>query len=746
MQSRLEEGYRRYAAAASTDARPAYIAPVGPAFQRIHDAIVASGGDPQEAGSCFDRLYSGDGSHPSADGTWVAGATITGVITGTVPDSPGGDCGDGWRDAVQAAVAAELLVGEVPPRVVDRRSATSVGIFRSPGVPMRPSSLLVALLLLTWPLLPGCYNTPFGEPPGNGVDDDDADDDDDAADDDDGANDDDAADDDDDDDTPSPDSDGDGISDADEGDGDTDGDGTPDAQDDDSDGDGIPDSEEAGDHDADTPPIDTDGDGTPDFQDTDSDGDTQSDASEGTEDSDGDTVPDYLDTDSDNDLLSDGFEVLSGTDPTNPDSDGDGTNDLVELALGTDANDPTDNPANNGDIVFVASSRGKTTPSINTIGATTNYQLVDLYVLMDHTGSMGAEISSMKEAAVDIVDGLTCGGTGNACLENADCASDEVCSLEATCIHDPVIYSCVPSLWSGSGEFGGSDEPPFEWLPYFPDPTVNNLSVQASAEATADSIPGSTGMGGDERVFESAECIADPTACDPADIEGCTSGGVGCPSFRDGSVRVLIQITDEEDGCNTCASTAASAGTAMQVANMSYIGINAEVESEGDPQGTLEAIALAAGSVDAAGLPFVRAGGDSDVVDEVSDAVLELIDDISMDTEVVLTDLPDDDGDGLPFIQRIEVHLAATDIDGDGTPDCEPTLTTTDLDGDGFDDGHLEVMPGIGVCWDVTPEQNDFMPENEGIQVFVVEASMRGNGAVLGIANVWFVVPPFAPK
>ena len=747
MQSRLEEGYRRYAAAASTDARPAYIAPVGPAFQRIHDAIVASGGDPQEAGSCFDRLYSGDGSHPSADGTWVAGATITGVITGTVPDSPGGDCGDGWRDAVQAAVAAELLVGEVPPRVVDRRSATSVGIFRSPGVPMRPSSLLVALLLLTWPLLPGCYNTPFGEPPGNGVDDDDADDDDDAADDDDGANDDDAADDDDDDDTPSPDSDGDGISDADEGDGDTDGDGTPDAQDDDSDGDGIPDSEEAGDHDADTPPIDTDGDGTPDFQDTDSDGDTQSDASEGTEDSDGDTVPDYLDTDSDNDLLSDGFEVLSGTDPTNPDSDGDGTNDLVELALGTDANDPTDNPANNGDIVFVASSRGKTTPSINTIGATTNYQLVDLYVLMDHTGSMGEEISSMKGAAVDILSGLTCGGSGSACLENEDCAGDEVCSLDLQCIHDPAIYSCIPSLWSGSGEFGGSDEPPFDWLPYFPDPTVNNQVVNPDPVVTADSIPGSTGMGGDERVFQSAECMADPSLCDPEDIEDCGTTGVGCPAFREGSVRVLIQITDEADGCSTCDNTAASAGAALMAANMSYIGINAlGADSTPQTQIDLEDLALAAGSVDSAGEPFVRQGADSAVVAEVSDAVLELIDDVTMDTEVELAELPGDDGDAIPFVDRVSVHLTATDLDGDGVPDCEPSLTTVDLDGDGYDDGHLDVLPGVGVCWDVYPAENDWALETAAIQTFVAELTLRGNGAVLDIINVWFVVPPAVPK
>jgi hypothetical protein len=610
---------------------------------------------------------------------------------------------------------------------------------------MTRSPLLALLLALTLPLA-GCYGFDL-----LADDDDEAlpdDDDDDAADDDDATDDDDAADDDDDD-TPPPDSDGDGIDDVTEGgpETDTDGDGTPDMYDDDSDGDGIPDSVEAGDDDPDTAPQDTDEDGIPDFQDTDSDGDTVPDADESLLDTDGDSIPDYLDFDSDNDLLGDGYEAELGTNPLLADSDGDGVSDLIEVALGTNPLNAVDNPAENGDIVFVVPARGETEPLVNTVGATTNYQLVDLYVLMDHTGSMGEEISSMKDAAVDIVTGLTCGGSFTPCVENADCATDEVCSLDLECIQDPAIYSCVPSLWSGSGEFGGSDEPPFEWLPYWPDPTVNNLSIQASPQATADSIPGSTGLGGQERVFESAECMADPSACDPDDIQGCTTTGVGCPSFRDGSVRVLIQVTDEMDSCGSCSSTAASAGAAMAAINMSYVAINAGgADSTPQTQADLEAIALAAGSVDSAGEPFVRQGADADVVGEVSGAVLELIDDIDMDTDVVLAEMDGDDGDAIPFIERVEVHPAATDIDGDGTPDCEPSLTTVDLDGDGFHDGHMGVVPGTGVCWDVYPAENDFALEMPVVQVFVAELSMRGNEATIGVSHVWFVVPPSTPK
>ena len=104
-----------------------------------------------------------------------------------------------------------------------------------------------------------------------------------------------------------------------------------------------------------------------------------------------------------------------------------------------------------------------------------------------------------------------------------------------------------------------------------------------------------------------------------------------------------------------------------------------------------------------------------------------------------------DDGDAIPFVDLVEVHTAATDLDGDGEPDCATGLTTIDLDGDGHADGHLDVQPGVGVCWDVYPKENDWALETSEIQVFVAELTLRGNGAVLDVINVWFVVPPAVP-
>ncbi len=80
MQARIEEGYRRYAAAGSSEERTVWIVPAGLAFQAVYEQDLAQGEKPEAEGSCFHQLYSGDGSHPSPLGTWVAAATIVAVL------------------------------------------------------------------------------------------------------------------------------------------------------------------------------------------------------------------------------------------------------------------------------------------------------------------------------------------------------------------------------------------------------------------------------------------------------------------------------------------------------------------------------------------------------------------------------------------------------------------------------------------------------------------------------------------
>jgi len=86
MQDKLTEGYMRYVEETSTPERPTYVAPVGLVFQTIHEDLVQQGLVPNGGETLFTALYSGDGSHPSALGTYAAALTIYSSMTGWNPN------------------------------------------------------------------------------------------------------------------------------------------------------------------------------------------------------------------------------------------------------------------------------------------------------------------------------------------------------------------------------------------------------------------------------------------------------------------------------------------------------------------------------------------------------------------------------------------------------------------------------------------------------------------------------------
>jgi hypothetical protein len=85
MQERLNLGYSAYASATTTEERTVWIAPVGPAFQVIHDDVISSGLDPTSPGNDFYELFTGDGSHPSPLGTQLAAYVFYASLTGASP-------------------------------------------------------------------------------------------------------------------------------------------------------------------------------------------------------------------------------------------------------------------------------------------------------------------------------------------------------------------------------------------------------------------------------------------------------------------------------------------------------------------------------------------------------------------------------------------------------------------------------------------------------------------------------------
>jgi hypothetical protein len=113
MQDLLTQGYRDYHAIIDAPDRRAFIAPAGEAFRIVHEDVLAGGGDPSDPSSEFHRLYSADGSHPSAYGSFLVSAVFHAALTGRTPVGLGvleADVDDEAFRAYLEGVAARAVV------------------------------------------------------------------------------------------------------------------------------------------------------------------------------------------------------------------------------------------------------------------------------------------------------------------------------------------------------------------------------------------------------------------------------------------------------------------------------------------------------------------------------------------------------------------------------------------------------------------------------------------------------------
>lgn len=483
-----------------------------------------------------------------------------------------------------------------------------------------------------------------------------------------------------------PDRDDDTINDGDERDADTDADDLLDWVDLDSDADGIPDSVEAGDDDINTPPVDTDG----------------------------DTIPDFRDPDSDDDGLSDLDESMLGTNPLTEDSDGDGVSDLIESAAGTDPLDGTVNPRTEGNFVFVVPWMEDPSPLEDTLEFSTSIQFADVYFVLDRSGSMSGEINAMRTAVNTILSDLTCTDFGVACADDSVCGAGQICSLEGSCIEDPAMSTCVPSIWSGAGRYTAA--------------YTNSLSLQPDPAATGTAIGSDTG-GGTEVFYTMATCVATGTCGN-----GCTTASsmLGCPEFRPEAVRLLVAFSDEDSDGDT---TVATASMAMNTAGIKFIGVWSGGAGSSQRNDMVN-LATQTGSLNGAGAPLVFNGVDGAVAGVVTTAITEVVRGIPLRATIEATELPDDDGDALRFIDRLVVNVS-------GVGACTPVVDTEDTNMDGLDDAFSAVLPGTSVCWDVIPVRNDDIQE-PGTSPLVYKAllTVYGDGSPLDDRTVFFLVPP----
>ncbi|CAN5911985.1 hypothetical protein BH11MYX3_BH11MYX3_26040 [soil metagenome] len=538
---------------------------------------------------------------------------------------------------------------------------------------------------------------------------------------------------------------------------DTDGDSQPDFQDLDDDGDNICDGDERGPNAIHA--LDTDNDGTPDFRDTDSDDDTILDIEETSADYDNDGLPNYQDLDSDADCVSDRLEkrgtpsadtdgdghpdfldrdsdddgVLDLTedtncngvrdgnesDPRNGDSDNDGVSDLIELAAGTNPNDPASNPQANGDFVFVEPYQMPQMPLDSNLDFSTKLQAVDLYVLLDRSGSMSTEITSVKNNLASVVSNLACPPLGTGTPGN-----------------------CIPDLWAGAATIGyqGSGAAAFQnWVDIQPNPSFAGLPItdpggSNSAEPLSFAAWAAvTGGGGAGYSMGSV----------PART-GCAAGRFGYPCFRSNALPVVLLATDEPPisaGDTYKSPTWAAVKPVFTAAKARLVGILGDGYTAGTDS-DLRTMATDTGAIDAlnGNAPLVFNGSGAGAAAAIQTGLFRLANGLPLDINAVSSDDP---SDSVNAVASFVDHLQTLQL---GTAQCTSGLNDIDTNSDTYKDKFLQVRTGTPVCWKVVSKQNTTVPATDAPQLFRATVTVYGDGITqLDQRDVFFLVPPKNP-
>jgi len=513
---------------------------------------------------------------------------------------------------------------------------------------------------------------------------------------------------------------------------DSDGDSTPDFLDSDSDDDGIGDFDEG--------TADPDGDGDGNWRDTDSDDDCRLDELESggsapPRDTDLDGRPDFADRDSDADGLADSAEdancngVHDGaeSDSYSADGDGDGASDLVESAAGTDPNNPGDNPEANGDFVFLVPHEAGPTPLEDELAFSSRVQSLDMYVILDRSGSMTAEITNVRDNLATVVSNLTCPPLGSG---------------------DPA--TCIPDLWAGAGTVGytGSGADAFRnHVDLQPNPSFAGIPTTEPAGGTQEPLTFSvfaavTGAGsaaatgcGLSGVAARATCTGSPAA----------NGGYatfGYPCFRQGALPVILLATDEPPlsagDTNKCPTWNTIVLPSMTSRSARLVGIY----GSGSAAATitdLQTMATGTGAVDAASAntPLVFSGSDAGAATAIQNGILTLAAGVPLD---LATAVEDDPSDAVDAVAAFVDHLETLQL---GTPECANGLTAVDTDADTLDDAYVDVRAGTPVCWKLLAKSNATVPESAVPQVFHATVRVLGDAVTpLDARDVFFLVPP----
>ncbi len=510
---------------------------------------------------------------------------------------------------------------------------------------------------------------------------------------------------------------------------------------DDDDGDGIPNGVEGC--------TDYDGDSLPNCLDTDSDGDGFSDREECPEqpcrDTDGDGLLDFEDKDSDNDGLSDKKEKDNGTDPLKKDTDGDGDDDLAEIAYGS-------NPLDDGDhipegIFYVVLPYNAPDDVTRVLKFSTKIEAIDVAIFFDDSGSMGDEISKLKEEVKEKV----VGAIADQFADNPDYASFGLVRFgwETPYVIEQTMTTSAELVQDAIGNLKGNQG--------------NELAIYAmylasTGEAyTGSMLPCAMGKCQDPLlgVMHSAKYNVQKADCSGAD----KLGTAGALCMRKKSMPIFVVITDEDsDDCVPFGSQITlqtqcmfEAGTkelsinmaiaAMNGVGAKFIGIDSGFDCGDNNSGGssssckktdqakkwFTAFAEATGSLDANGNPFLYHTEQPDgtgIGGNVTEAIKQLTTWIDMD--VTTGGISDEECNGVNAAQFVKSSKALS-----SDPDTIQHDETT----------FFSVPQNAEVTFDVH-FYNDFcINTSDTFLKFEAHATVLGNGSYLSSHLIHVIVP-----
>jgi hypothetical protein len=461
--------------------------------------------------------------------------------------------------------------------------------------------------------------------------------------------------------------------------------------------------------------------------DTDVDGDTDGDTDT---DSDSDTDPDSY-VDSDGDHLSDAYEEEHGTDPNDSDSDDDGYSDYIEDVAGTDPMDPDSNPGAEGWFYFLMPYLGNPEPDLGTLVFATEVKVADVFLLMDTTGSMGGEISNLKS------------------------------TLSTTII--PALQETIVDVRFGVGYH---DDYPVGMYGSSPDVAFGLIQTETAsvedAQAAVNALPNCSGADWAESQVPALWAIATGEGLG-AYLEpqtGRLAGAYGYPCFRPGAMPIIVLMTDAP--FHNGPGNYDPYGTDVVPEPPSYTDVIAALDTihckvlpvYSGPAGDVgqthcEDIALDTGAVlDDAPLVFPINGDGTGLDLAIVDAVDTLVTAVPMDISAEKRDDPTDDFDATLLIDHVAPNPAGGIADPmDPSLICVGGLPTANIDDDPEQDVFTSVEPGLPVCFDITPaQQNTDVPATDETQVLKAYVDVIGAGtSLLDTREVYFVIPPEDP-